>query len=309
MRKVGPFLFVGLGAFLIAAAIVALTWVPGVVERTPLDTDNTTVLSGTASTPNDEFVLEEGPVKAYSENAVDADKSDDDAAVFVTSLCLVHDIDGVDSCVGEDDPQGRLISAEQSMFVTDRYTAMTVDNAGYLPDGSPQYEGLQNKFPFNAEKKTYPVWDDIVGAAVDTEYMGEDKIDGLEVYVYEYTVNVGPVNLVADINGTYFATYTFYVEPKTGSIINQVVHQERIASGVETILELDLEFTEEQVQANVDDANDARAQLRLMEVIVPIVGLVAGILALLAGLLLLLRGRRRTEDRDVQHARKVPAGV
>jgi hypothetical protein len=309
MRKVGPFLFVGLGAFLLAAAVIALTWVPGVVERTPLDTADTTVLAGTASTPNDEFVLEEGPVKAYSQNDVDSDKSDDDVAVFVTSLCLVHDVDGIDGCVDENDPQGRLISAEQAMFAVDRHTGMTVDNDGYLPEGSPQYDGLQNKFPFNAEKTTYPVWDDIVGAAVDAEYQGEDEIDGLDVYVYEYTTNVGPVNLVADIEGTYYATYTYYVEPKTGKIINQVVHQERIASGVETILELDLQFTDEQIQANVDDVNDSLSLLRTLEVIVPIVGLVGGVLVLAAGLLLLVRGRRRTEEREVDRAAKEPAGV
>ena len=39
MRKVLPALLAGLGAFLVAMAIVALTWVPGVVERTPLDTE------------------------------------------------------------------------------------------------------------------------------------------------------------------------------------------------------------------------------------------------------------------------------
>ena len=35
MRKVVAGLLIGLGMFLVAAAIVALTWVPGQVERTP----------------------------------------------------------------------------------------------------------------------------------------------------------------------------------------------------------------------------------------------------------------------------------
>ena len=118
-------------------------------------------------------------------------------------------------------------------------------------------EGLQNKWPFNAEKKTYPVWDDIVGGAVDAEYQGESEIDRLDVYKYEYNADVDNVLLVGDITGRYLATYTFYVEPKTGSIINQVVHQERIAAGNDTILVLDLAFTDEQMQTNVDDANEA----------------------------------------------------
>jgi hypothetical protein len=287
MRKVLPGLLIGLGAFLIAAAIVCLTWAPGQIEKTPLDTDNTTALSGEASVLGDPS----GPVLGWSGNKVDSDVSDDKNVVFNTSLCIVHDEDGIDGCV--EDPDKRLISAETSQFVADRYTAETVDNGKYLPSDAPQMEGLQNKWPFNAEKKTYPVWDDIVGAAVDAEYQGEDEIDGLKVYKYEYTANVGPVLLVGDINGTYFAKYTFYIEPKTGSIINQVVHQERIASGVETILDLDLAFTDDQVKSNVDDANDALGTLRLIEVIIPIVGLAAGIPVLLVGFALLLMGRRK----------------
>jgi hypothetical protein len=287
MRKVLPGLMIGLGAFLVAAAIVALTWVPGQVERTPLDTDNTTALSGEAAVLGDPA----GPVLGWSGNAVDSKASDSKNVVFNTSLCLVHDEDGIDGCV--EDPDKRLISAETSQFVTDRHTGMTVDNDDYLPADAPQLEGLQNKWPFDAQKKTYPVWDDIVGAAVDTEYQGEDKIDGLKVYKYAYTANVGPVTLVGDITGTYFGKYEFYIEPKTGSIINQVVHQERIASGVETILELDLAFTDAQVKANVKDAKDALSTLRLMEVIVPIVGFVVGIPVMLIGIALLVIGRRK----------------
>jgi len=309
MRKVVPVLLVGLGAFLVVAAVVALTWVPGQVERTPLDTDNTTVLSGTAKVPDENFELQEGPVKAYSGNVVDSDKSTDDVVVFTTSLCLVHDEGDIDGCATEDDPEGRLINAEQSVFAADRHTGLTVDNDGYLPADSPQLEGLQNKWPFNAEKKTYPVWDGVVGAAVDAQYEGEDTIDGLDVYKYAYTANVGPVNIVADITGTYFAKYEFFIEPKTGAIINQTVHQERIAHGVETILELDLEFTPEQVQTNVDDANDNLAQLRLLEVYVPVVGFVVGIPVILLGGFMLLRGRRRKAVAEDAAPPKETAGV
>lgn len=304
MRKVVPGLLIGLGAFLVAAAVVALTWVPGQVERTPLDTDNTTALSGEASV----LGAKKGPVLAWSENKVDSNASDDDNVVFNTSLCVVHDEGGIDGCVEGKDK--RLISAETSQFVADRHTAMTVDNGDYLPADAPQMEGLQNKWPFNAEKKTYPVWDDIVGAAVDAEYQGEDEIDGMTVYKYQYTANVGPVPLVADINGTYFATYTFYIEPKTGTIINQEVHQERIAGGVETILELDLAFTDDQVQKNVDDTNDSLSQLNLLEKTVPIVGFAVGIPLILIGIALLVLGRRKGKATPPAEAQtKEPAGV
>ena len=108
-------------------------------------------------------------------------------------------------------------------------------------------------------------------------------------------------------------TYTFYVEPKTGSIINQVVHQERIAAGNDTILVLDLAFTDEQMQTNVDDANEALATLTLMEKTVPIVGFAVGIPVMVVGVVLLLLGRRKTGvDPSVPPAAaepKEPAGV
>ena len=293
MRKVLPVLLVTLGSFFVVVAIVALTWVPGQVERTPLDTDNTTALSGTAGVFSGGDALEEGPVLAWSGNAVDSEASDDDNVVFNTSLCLVHDEGGIDSCVDKDDPEGRLISAETQQFVADRHTAMTVDNGDYLPETAPQLAGLQNKWPFNAEKKTYPVWDDIVAGTVDAKYVDEEKIDGLTVYKYEYVAHATGVELVADITGTYDATYTFYIEPRTGSIIKQVVHQERVADDGTPLLELDLAFTDDQVKTNVDDANDARATLRLLEDIVPVVGLAVGIPFVLAGLALLVLGRRK----------------
>jgi hypothetical protein len=303
MRKVLPVLLAGLGAFLVAMAIVALTWVPGVVERTPLDTDNTTELSGTVSVLGEA----EGPAKAWSVNKVDSNASDDDVAVFDTSLCLVHDEDDIDGCVDGED--SRLISAETTRFATDRHTAETVDNEGYLSEDNKQMEGLQNKWPFNAEKKAYPVWDDLVDAAVDATFEGEEEIDGLKVYVYSYSANVGPVVIVGDIIGTYFGQYTFYVEPKTGSIINQTIHQERLSAGVESVLDLDLEFTDEQIQANVDDANEALSLLNLMEVIIPIVGFAVGIPALVIGLLLMLRGRRKRQGDAAEPAPKETAGV
>ena len=293
MRKVLPVVLVTLGSFFLVVAIVALTWVPGQVERTPLDTDNVTELSGTAGVFSGGETLDEGPVLAWSTNAVDSEASDDDNVVFNTSLCLVHDEGGIDSCVDADDPEGRLISAETQQFVADRHTAMTVDNGDYLPETAPQLAGLQNKWPFNAEKKTYPVWDDIVAGTVDAEYLGEDQIEGLTVYEYEYVAQATGVELVGDITGTYDATYTFYIEPRTGSIIKQVVHQERVADDGTPLLELDLAFTDDQVSANVDDANEARSTLRLLEDIVPVVGLAVGIPFVLAGLALLLLGRRK----------------
>jgi hypothetical protein len=294
MRKIVAPVLVGLSAFLIAAAVVAQVWAPGQIERTPLDTDNTTHLSGSAQVAGGpDLELQATPVLAWSGNKVDSNASTDHVAVWFTSLCVVRDEGGIDGCVRAKDPQGRLISAETDLFATDRHTALTVPNDGYLPEGTPQQEGLQNKWPFGAEKTTYPVWDGVVGAAVDAEYTGTDEVDGLETYVYRAEASASDVVVVGeDVMGSYTQTTDYYIEPRTGAIINQVVHQERVADGVGKILDLDLAFTDDQVRTNVDDAHANLDQLRLIEDIVPLVGYVAGGLAVVAGLALLLLGRR-----------------
>lgn len=295
MRKILAWVLVALGAFLVVAAVVAQTWAPAQVERTPLDTDNTTYLSGSAMKANAAkgYELEPLDVVAFSTNQADADASDDDVVAWVSTLCLVVDEGDPTGCVDEDDPQGRLISAETDVFATDRHTGMTVNDDEYLPaDATPQ-EGLQNKWPFGAEKKTYPVWDGLAGEAVDATYEGTEDYDGLETYHYVATVDVSGVEVIEGVPGDYQATTDYFIEPRTGTIIDQVVHQERQADGIGPILELDLSFTDDQVQKNVDDTEDNLATLELIEDTVPLVGLVVGIPAVLVGVLLLVLDRRK----------------
>lgn len=290
MRKLLAPALLGIGAFLVVTAVLAQTWVPGQVERTPLDTDSTTHLSGQAQVGGPKEPI--GPVLAFSINRADSNASDDDVIVWETSLCVVRDEGGIEGCVSAEDPDGRLISAETEAFATDRHTALTVDNDGYLPADTPQQEGLQNKWPFGAQKKSYPVWDGVVGSAVDATYEGTAEFDGLKTYRYRAEASADGVDVLEGVPGSYAQTTDYYIEPRTGAIIKQVVHQERSADGVGEILVLDLAFTDEQVQTNVDDARDNISQLRLLETIVPVVGYVVGGLALLGGVVLLVARRR-----------------
>jgi Porin PorA len=295
MRKILAWVLVALGAFLTVAAVVAQTWAPAQVERTPLDTDSTTYLSGSAmkANPAQGYELEPLDVLAFSTNQADAETSDDDVVAWVSTLCLVVDEGDPTGCVDEDDPQGRLISAETDVFATHRHTGMTVNDDEYLPaDATPQ-KGLQNKWPFGAEKKTYPVWDGLAGDAVDATYEGTEDVHGLETYHYVATVDVSGVEVIQGVPGDYRATTDYFIEPRTGTIIDQVVRQERVADGIGPILELDLGFTDDQVEKNVADTEDNLSTLELIEDTVPLVGLVVGIPALLVGVLLLVLDRRK----------------
>lgn len=302
MRTTVGRVLIALGGFLLVAGLVALIWAPGVVKKTPIDVDSVTHLSGQggkidASTGE----LEVGPVVASSITKVDTNASTDDVAVFVSTTCLMKDDGDVPDCVGDDDP--RLIDASTDLFATDRETALSVDNGNYLPAGSPQPEGVQNKWPFDAQKKTYPYWDGTAGAAVDAVYDREEDVQGLKTYVYRIVEKDVPIEVAAGVRGTYSDTKEIYIDPVTGAIIHQTEEQERYLETGEQALQLQIGFTEAQQKENVDDAKSNQRSVDLVTMWVPIVGIVGGLLALAAGVLLVLRdGRRRSEaaaDDDV----------
>ena len=114
MRKIlGPVL-VGLGAFLVAVAIVALVWAPGVVKKTPIDVETTTNLSGTVS----KLGSPEQPVKVQSITRTDTDASTDEVAMWFATSCVVIDVNDAPDCVDGDDE--RLVSASNDVLATDR---------------------------------------------------------------------------------------------------------------------------------------------------------------------------------------------
>ena len=169
MRKIIGWVLLALGAFLLVVGLMAAIWAPGQVKRTPLDTDSTTRLAGTADKLNPATGdIESLDVKATSITKADSKRSDDEVIVFVNTLCLVIDEGDVPDCVDADDPQKRLISASTDVFATDRSDAMAV-NGEYLPAGAEEKEGLINKWPFDAEKKDYPYWDRTPYVEVDDE--------------------------------------------------------------------------------------------------------------------------------------------
>ena len=178
-----------LGGFLVALAVLAQFWAPGQLMKTPLDTDSTTLLDGTAELSDGDGGTNSFPVKAFSVTHADSERSDSEVIVFQNSSCLVKDEGDIDECVSADDPDERLISASTDDFATDRRTAMAVDDPKYLPPSAEAKEGLVNKWPFEAEKKDYLYWDGFAGQAVDAVYEGTNEVDGLEVYTYKISVS------------------------------------------------------------------------------------------------------------------------
>lgn len=281
-----------LGGFLVTLAILAQFWAPGRLMKTPLDTDSLTLLDGTAELSDGTGGTTSFPVKAFSVTRADSERSDSDVVVFQNSSCLVKDEGEIDECVSADDPQERLVSASTDNFATNRRTAMAVDDPKYLPPSAEPKQGLVNKWPFEAEKKTYEYWDGYAGQPVDATYDRTESVDGLETYVYTIQVSDAPIELSDGIQGTYSVDREIWIDPTTGAIINQSEHQERVDDEGNPFLILDYGFTDDQVAGNADDAKSNAGALDLVTKTVPLVGWIVGIPALLIGIALQLMRRR-----------------
>jgi hypothetical protein len=281
-----------LGGFLVALAVMAQFWAPGQLMKTPLDTDSTTLLDGTAELSDGTGGTDEFPVKAFSVTRADSERSDSDVIVFQNSSCLVKDEGDIDECVSAEDPQERLISASTDNFATDRRTGVAVGDPKYLPPSAEAKDGLVNKWPFKAEKKTYDYWDGFAGEAVEATYDRTENVDGLEVYAYKISVSDVPIELSDGVPGTYATEREIWIDPTTGAIVNQFETQERLDEDGNTFLALDYGFTDEQIAGNVEDAKSNSSALNLVTETVPLIGWIVGIPALLVGVALQLMRRR-----------------
>ena len=309
MRKI-ILVLLGLGSFLLVAALMCTLWAPGVVKKTPIDINNKTLLSGVAQRL-DSATGELGPVskiRILSITQADGDKSDDEVVVFKAGSCVVVNEDGnAPDCVDGDDP--RLVTADESTFATDRVTALAVDNGDYLPKDSPQYEGLVNKWPFDAEKKTYPYWDGTVGEAVDAVFDGTEEVGGVDTYRYKINIDEAPIEVAEGVDGTYTNEVVIWVEPKTGAIQNQSQDQQRYLADGTQVLNLQAQFTGAQIEQSAEDTESNLSLLTLVTKTVPWSASSLGGLCLLVALGLFLRDRSRPATQARGTREKEPAGV
>lgn len=298
MRKVIGWIMIVLGTFLLVAVVLIRVYALDQLKVTPLSVDTTTHLDGSADKLNPlKGKVENLDVKVTSVTKTDDEASDSNVVVFVNTTCVVLDLPDTPDCVDAKDPQERLVSATTDVFATDRETALAIPASEmdkYLPADATPHEGLVNKWPFDSQKKDYPYWDDLLKKAVPAQYVGTETLDGMEVYVYEVKVDPTKTEVVSGIKGLYSAEKTIKVDPITGAIVYQRNHDVRTALNGDPLIDLDVDFTDDQIKASVDEARDGDNQLKMIGVIVPIVGGILGVLLIAVGLFLALR--RRHDD-------------
>ncbi len=295
IKTVSGWILLFLGTLLLAAGLITLILGPSRVEKVPLDVDTDTFLSGQAQKLNPvSGKVEDVPVKVLSNTTVDPDKSDSTVVVWVNKVCANIDTDNPPNCVDASDD--RLITNDIDTFASNRHTGMAVNEEKYVGADAVKHEGLVNKFPFNTEKKTYPLWDGLLAKTVPARYDSTVEVGGVKTYVFKVAVPATDAKIAGDVEGTYETTKTIWVEPRTGAILNQEQRERRLLPDGGVVLDMSLAFTDKTVAAGVKDADDNLALLDLVEKTVPLVGIIGGIICLAASIFLLLAGRRRTPD-------------
>jgi len=298
--KIGARVLIGLGVFLVVLGILAVTYAPGALKKTPIDVNTVTQLEGQGArlgSPGEQVV-------AYSLSRVDADASSSDTAVFRADTCVVVGTEPIEPpCPDPATDDDVFTVGAPDYFATDRTTAESVEDDALPADAVP-HEGVVNKWPFDAQQKSYPYWDGVLGRAVEAEFDRTEDVGGIEANVYRVTIEDEPAVISpatdssAAIEGTYSDLKETFVDPGTGAILDQTDNQQRRLDNGDLAVDLNLAFTDDQVAANVEDAKANNASLDVVLKVVPLVGFIGGILAILAGVLLLRRASRRGTHRD-----------
>ena len=307
MRRIlGP-LLVGVGCFLIVAALMVRFYAYPKLAVAPENQNSVTKLQAEGATFFNTGTLSEEQTDLSVENQTLGDveateEAGDNIRVWYGSTSIRAS-------------DGTIISRSQERVAFDATSGAAVnccDAYTETTEGDRQAanrEGQVYKLPFNTQKTTYQWWDGTLGESVDMKFVEEDEVDGLKVYKFESSVprtEVGerevPGSILGEDDDTLMAQTmytnekTLWVEPETGAVVDRNEHtvtalaydgEDRV-----TATDANLEYTDETVAANVDDLGDKGGQLGLARTTAPLVAGILGVVLLGLGILL---GRRRTE--------------
>jgi hypothetical protein len=325
----------GLGAALLIAALLLSTYTKGKIAKIPLDLDTTLVADGTGtafdpqSLNTERFVINRNvPVALQEQISVESPSNADVVTLQVGSSLRRTD---------KQQDSGLLLALVDTVTVN-RKTAVAVSSESN-PGGAVQkpraaedtlpptnialpHDGLAYRFPFDTEKRTYPVFDPIAQKAYDANYDGEEDVNGLTTYRFSQNVGydadgklVEPIKYSslysddADAQVTaraslwglpgnpdepitmtryYAAQRTFWVDPASGTIVKEKERgyhfyaREPLKPEV-TFVDFSVTSTEATVESQVATARDERDRLALWGRILPITFTAMGLVALVGG--------------------------
>lgn len=329
---------IGLGAALLIAALLLSTYTAGKIRKVPLDIDTTLTSNGTgtaldpSSLSGERFVIN-SDVPLVSQQAMTVEAPSNAELVTVQVGTTVRRSD-------KQQDTGLLLAMVDTVTMN-RSTAEAVSDDD-RPGGSVQkprsieddrpptnvalpHEGLSYRFPFETEKKSYPMFDPIAQRAFDANYDGEDDVNGLSTYRFtqnvgydadgklvepvryaslyddaedaEVTARAGLWGLEGDPNEPitmsrfYAAQRVFWVDPVSGTIVraeeraNHYYARDPLKPEM-ALADYKVTSTEQTVESQVAAARDERDRLALWSRILPITLAAGGLVALIGGVAL-----------------------
>ncbi|WP_433607531.1 DUF3068 domain-containing protein [Prescottella agglutinans] len=331
---------VGLGTFLLAVAILIPAYTVDKLKKTPLDLEVTTVATGTGDVLDSKALLA-GKAEVNTNVPIVAQRyviteqpSDADVVSIQAGQTLIRT-----------DKQGEtgLLTATVDRVTADRVSSMpveppvgTIQTSATEPAEEVSHTGLQYKWPFDAEQKSYPYFDLNIRKSQDINFVEETEINGMKVYHYNQVIEPtdlskaapSPTNkltLPAKTWGVpgedqpvtmtrwYANERDVWVDPVTGVVIKgqeklyQYYARDKAKPEV-TVLKVTLPFDENTIEYQLGQAKDGQDKLSLFGRTLPIVAGILGVIALIAGIVLGIRGGRGEKGATAGGPENPPAG-
>lgn len=341
MRRVFSTVLIGLGAFLIMAAVLVKFYAHPNLATLPTNYESTTELQANGATIFDAATL--SPITAdlaiSSYTVADSDvATPSDTVVWVNrSTILNASVEGAtcDPAVDAALPGCFRQSSERVPFDKQSGAAVACPDCGSYVDESyvdgnsyavrqveTNRSGQIYKAPFDMSKDDMQWWDSSIAEATTMKYVGAEELDGLETYKYVQTIEPTQIS-TQDLPGSVFGvtddtvtaatmysmTRTIWFEPTTGSPVKRVENRnqyfdfegQQIDAFVGTV-----EYTPQTVADLIADAKSKAFLLGGMVWLFPLSMLVIGLAATAGGLALRRGGRgsksHHKNDRELINA-------
>ena len=308
MRRTVGLALVGLGAFLLVAALLTRTYVAGQLVKFPLNTYvKTTLVGKDVSYFSPKLVR---PVSGATMQVTDTVKGD--AAAGNSSTAVWNEFTYL-----YDRTNHVVFSYTTRRAAFDRRTGVLVDCCGANIGGNStiRQTGLSGYvWPFGTQKQTYQVYDTTLLRPMPFRYAGTGTIHGISVYRFVEKVPptqsgtqqvpgslVGSSQNLVTLPEYYAATNTYWVDPATGGVLDTSQTQKQYlldtANGKDLLLfNGNLVMTPASVSTAVGLDASGRTELIWFEVIGPLIAVAAGLVALVAGIVLVRRRGDRPEE-------------
>ncbi|NRQ50927.1 DUF3068 domain-containing protein [Aeromicrobium stalagmiti] len=301
-----------LGAFVLAIAALSKFYMYDQLAVVPLNQDTTSEAT-TAPGADAEYLdaaaglkVTNGPLKNVKVVRGDIEASKQASKDLGKDIAVWDIYDSTDKPTFDFASGETALSATDDRVAFDRHTGLAVDWKGTksTADGETiepgDFTGLYFKFPFGAEKKTYPFWDGTLRQATPAKYVGEGTVKGMKVYKYRQTIEpikTGtidvPGTLVGSDEGTvtadriYSSVSDYSIDPVTGVVLfgqtAQDSYLELDGERVLTTTKATLAYTDANVAKTVDDFKSKSSLLGALQTTVPIGGLVLGVVLIGVG--------------------------